>query len=390
MSQNIPSLKDEALTPLERVQTVIELKEPDRVPVFPIIDTIPCKIGGITTKDWLFNPQKAHHALKKAFEYFGGWDHLEFVGGVGGAVPNPYPTIGSPVFQRSLMPGFGLDENSQAIIAHEEEPVFDKNGYEQLIEHGFFRYADFRRAGYLGLFRGSDPDVQSKSIQEAREIYDYWMNEQKISFVGPLVSQPFEVIVHMRTLTKFMLDLMRYRDKIRALLDQVIDGFIEAALRVAHPKIFNLPKPYWILEILCLSGGGGAQRGGRRLYSPKLFEELYWPYLKRMINRFYRAGYRSALHLDTNWDDVLPLIKEVPKGQIAWIETDGTTDLPKAKKLLGDHYAIVGDVPATLLSLGTPKQVEKYCKELIDQCAEGGGFMLATGCNAPPDSKFEN
>ena len=120
MSSFVTPLKDEAMTPAERVRTVIDLKVPDRVPVFPIIDTIPCKLAGITTKEWMFNPEKAHYALKKAFEFFGGWDHLEFVGGTGGAVPNPYPTIGSPIYQRSLMPGLGLDENSQSIIAHEE------------------------------------------------------------------------------------------------------------------------------------------------------------------------------------------------------------------------------------------------------------------------------
>ena len=214
------------MTPVERVRTVIDLKVPDRVPVFPIIDTIPCKLAGITTKEWMFNPEKAHYALKKAFEFFGGWDHLEFVGGIGGAVPNPYPTIGSPIYQRSLMPGLGLDENAQSIIAHEETPVFNEDGYEQLLNHGFLRYADFRRAGYLGLFKLADQEYMVESINRAQEIYDYWINVQKVSFVGPLVSPPFEVIVHMRTLTKFMLDIMRYKEKIKALLDNAVDGFI--------------------------------------------------------------------------------------------------------------------------------------------------------------------
>lgn len=37
---------------------------------------------------------------------------------------------------------------------------------------------------------------------------------------------------------------------------------------------------------------------------------------------------------------------------------------------------VEGDVPATLLSLGTPEQVETYCRKLIDYVGKGGGFIL--------------
>jgi len=47
-------------------------------------------------------------------------------------------------------------------------------------------------------------------------------------------------------------------------------------------------------------------------------------------------------------------------------ETDGTTDIFKAKQMLGGHMCLMGDVPATLFKLGTPQQVESYCQRLID------------------------
>jgi len=51
---------------------------------------------------------------------------------------------------------------------------------------------------------------------------------------------------------------------------------------------------------------------------------------------------------------------------------------------------ISGDVPASLLTLGTPQEVSAYCRRLIDVVGEGGGFMLTTGCECPIDAKREN
>lgn len=51
---------------------------------------------------------------------------------------------------------------------------------------------------------------------------------------------------------------------------------------------------------------------------------------------------------------------------------------------------LMGDVPATLLKLGTVEEVEAYCKKLIDKVGKGGGFILSSGCEVPHDAEFEN
>lgn len=57
---------------------------------------------------------------------------------------------------------------------------------------------------------------------------------------------------------------------------------------------------------------------------------------------------------------------------------------------MGDHICICGDLPATLLSLGTPEEVDAYCERLIREVGRGGGFILSSGCSTPPDAKPEN
>jgi len=48
----------------------------------------------------------------------------------------------------------------------------------------------------------------------------------------------------------------------------------------------------------------------------------------------------------------------------------------------------MGDVGAAMLSLGTPDEVYNYSKKLIKDM--GPGFILSTGCSAPPNAKIEN
>ena len=51
----------------------------------------------------------------------------------------------------------------------------------------------------------------------------------------------------------------------------------------------------------------------------------------------------------------------------------------RAKEVLGDHACIMGNVPPGLLQVGSPQEVEEYCKKLIKVCGKGGGFILANG-----------
>ena len=156
------------------------------------------------------------------------------------------------------------------------------------------------------------------------------------------------------------------------MVDDLICGAIDLA-RSGGPRTFQL-----VLE-----------RGSTFYYPLKLFERFEFPYIKKMVEAFVAGGLTPVLHLDNDWTKNLPYFKELPKGKCA-CELDSTTDIFKAKEILRDHICIKGDVPASLLSLGTPEQVTTYCKKLIDVVGEGGGFILSTGCNCPIDAKFEN
>jgi uroporphyrinogen-III decarboxylase len=63
--------------------------------------------------------------------------------------------------------------------------------------------------------------------------------------------------------------------------------------------------------------------------------------------------------------------------------------MAKAKKVLGDRFCIQGNVPSSLIVTGTPADVKARCRNLIEDCAPGGGYILAAGCVAE-DPKLDN
>ena len=96
-----------------------------------------------------------------------------------------------------------------------------------------------------------------------------------------------------------------------------------------------------------------------------------------------------VFHVDTDWGRDLGNFLQLPKRKFV-LELDGETDIFRAKEILNGHACLSGDVPASLLSLGTPDEVDEYCKKLITVIGKDGGFILRPGCTMPMNAKHEN
>jgi uroporphyrinogen-III decarboxylase len=132
----------------------------------------------------------------------------------------------------------------------------------------------------------------------------------------------------------------------------------------------------------------GGWRGASGLVSPKIWDNLVWPYMYKLALALIERGITPILHLDQNWDRDLERFLELPENKCI-INTDGMTDLRKARKVLGNHVAFMGDVPSQMLTVSTPDEVKDYIRRLLDDIGVKG-VILAAGCDAPTGSKFEN
>jgi len=111
--------------------------------------------------------------------------------------------------------------------------------------------------------------------------------------------------------------------------------------------------------------------------SLKQFEKFYWPTFKELLNRMINEGLIPAPFAEGVYTQRLNHLLELPEKSVLWYFD--RTDMHKAKDVLGGHSPIKGNVPITLIATGTPEQVKACCKDLIDYCGKGGGYIICSG-----------
>ncbi|MFX1326224.1 MAG: hypothetical protein ACFE8N_14840, partial [Promethearchaeota archaeon] len=68
-------MKEEYMTPQERMNAAVNLEQPDRVPIAPIMGMdFPATYYGLNIAELHREPIKAIDAMVKLFDEFGGWD----------------------------------------------------------------------------------------------------------------------------------------------------------------------------------------------------------------------------------------------------------------------------------------------------------------------------
>ncbi|MBD3193420.1 MAG: hypothetical protein GF317_00075 [Candidatus Lokiarchaeota archaeon] len=371
MTQVFDNVKEEAMTSVERILTAMELKETDRVPVWPLIDFLPVKYTDITAEEMLMDPDKSQKAYEWMYNKLGGYDISMPGGGMFMQYFNSFPDFFSAYYLDWRLPGRQLGENQgpQLFEQAHGEGILTVDDYDKIIDEGMLWLANFKRAKMRDLMK--TPKVAEKVALNTKK----WWEEFKVpTFTDSACSPPFELLSMFRGSTNFMKDIYRHPEKIKRTCDFLVDKLIamaEYGPSQADGKTILI----------------GAVRSSADFVSKKHFEEFMLPYLKKMVKRILNDGFIVQLHFDTRWTDRLDLLKELPKGRI-YLHMDERTDIVKAKEILGDHMCIEGNIKPSLFTLGTPKQIVKETKAIIDACAEGGGLMV--GSEIPDDAKLEN
>ena len=204
----------------------------------------------------------------------------------------------------------------------------------------------------------------------------YWRQRGLPVMFHAGVAPPFDIFSLSRSLRPFYRDLFDMPDKVKKAVDVGTEAMIALGISNAKRAKGNRVAVF-------------AMRSSASFISPKLFDEISFPSIKRMVEGFHAAGIVSVLHCDGNWDLMLPRFRELPRASCI-VELDGASNIRKAREVLAGHLCIKGDVRAALLALGEKEEVETYCNELIDFMGHDGGFILGSGCEVPTTAKPEN
>lgn len=355
--------EEETMTPRERVETVLDIKEPDRVPVVAAFHAAQARLTGMTLEEFFFDVPKSYEATKKVWEMFGGWDLYSGCSPILGYYL-PWPNSHSMVYFDWTLPKGNTPEQM-----HEKE-LMKRSEYDLVIEKGF---APFKRRPEL------EKDFMNYVGQFASLDTGDWLREMDVlSMFHGAIEPPVDVISFLRSINKFLIDVVEMPDKIVEACEATVDEML-GTLDVQLQFLGGGKGPKVVLY--------GFSRIATNLMSPKKFE-LFWPHIKKITEAIIDKGCIVQFHLDNDYTDVLEYFTEFPKGK-TWFHLD-LTDIFKAKEILGDRACLMGNIPPQITGLGTPKEVEDYCRKQIEGCMEGGGYILCSACVLPDDISAAN
>jgi hypothetical protein len=234
----------------------------------------------------------------------------------------------------------------------------------------------------------SRPEVKQsvERLMDAGRLFQPWLDglvdvSARIKAQGfpdlfaAMAEAPFDVIGDsLRGTRGIMLDLYQRPEKVIEAADRVVDVVFYTVMENTTPD--SPPGVFMPLH-----------KGLDSFMSREHFKTFYWPSLRRLVMKLIDEGFVPWLFTEGRYNTRLDIINHLPKGKaVYWM---ATTDMMKAKEMLGPVGCLQGNVPVSMMTASTPEEVTAYCRDLIDKVGAGGGYILDLGAG-PENARSEN
>lgn len=370
----------------KRFIDAVQLRVPDRVPSSVHLSYFPARFTGITYKDFYYDFPKWKAAYMKTALWLQP-DRVEWFPNQSGVVMEQMDT------KTMAWPGHGVGINSSHQFVEREYMKAEE--YDEFLRD----QSDFNVRALMPRFHGlleplkklpplesmmnfipyntlADPEfskmlqkllaVAQEAVKWQQQAVEMFVELHKNGFPGRSAGVgggvPYDMISDfLRGMRGGMLDMYRCPDKLLAAIEKLSEQTVKRI--AAGPKATEFTTSFIALH-----------RGSDGFMSLQQFEKFYWPYLMKLVHALVEAGYIPEVFFEGDYTQRLEYLRQLPKGKV--IARFDRTDMEKAKKILGGHVCIQGNVPASLLQTGTKEEVIQYCKWLIDVAGEGGGLIL--------------
>ena len=186
-------------------------------------------------------------------------------------------------------------------------------------------------------------------------------------FAGGATKAPYDILGDtMRGTRGLMLDKFRQPDKVLEACERLVPLAIDWGVRACdvnrHPLVF-IP----------------LHKGADGFLSDEDFRTFYWPTLKKVLLGLIEQGIVPLCFAEGAYNERLEAIHdpEIPAGKMIWMFD--ATNMHEARKHLGGYQCFGGNVPGALITTGTPQEMDDYVRQLIEDVAAPGGFILGSG-----------
>ncbi len=129
----------------------------------------------------------------------------------------------------------------------------------------------------------------------------------------------------------------------------------------------------------------------RPMISLDHFKEFVNRYNRPLVEKAHEKGLKVVRHSDGNLWPLMDTLLETGYDGINPLEPQAGMEIKKVKAWCGDRICLLGNIDCVdLLPSGTPEQVEQAVIQVIEDGAEGGGLIICSSNSLHPGVNPEN
>ncbi|MBU0992413.1 MAG: uroporphyrinogen decarboxylase family protein [Proteobacteria bacterium] len=331
------------LTSLERVLTTIRHKEPDRVPVAPLANAVARRIIGVSFPEYSTIAEKAADVFTASVDF-----------------------VGADLIVTLLDLSVEAADFGQEIV-YPEQSTAQPNYLNPLIrdvdDYLKIKSIDFSKA---------------KRMNEFVKLCEIMVNRMGFkTLVSGFIFGPLGILSMMRGANHFFKDCLNYPKNVKKACGAITETLVEFAQAQCDTGI-----PALAIDTLFASWNA----------LPKnVWEELEGPFAREIAMCIKKNGGVVGIHNCGHNLYFDAQIRSMEPEIISFAQLPDDCKTPQEMKArYGDYITLVGYIPTPILVNGTPQQVMDECKKQIDILAKDGGYILAPGCEYPPNISLEN
>ncbi len=333
-----------SMTGLERIGTVLQGGIPDRVPACPLVCGASRRVYGVTYDEWSQDAEVAAKSMIQAHDLI-GFD------GILGLVDL---SVEAADFGQSMV--YPIEDT-----AH---PDYDDPFIKSPDDYARIERIDVAKA----------PRMQH-SLKYMKMICDAKAAENAV--MG-FVYGPLGILNMMRGAEKLFKDCYKHPEEVIAASEVITDVLVDYIKEYAKTGVHAI-----VLDTLFAS---------QSIMSKKMWNKMEAPFAKRLADEIRANDMMVMVHNCGNgiYFDVQIEAMDPVAISFAYPPDDCET-MEDAKKKWGDKTCLCGYAsPATYAFLGSPEEMKMECKKEIEELGKDGGFVLATGCEYPPNGSLMN
>jgi len=342
----LAGLRQDTMTPSERMDALFAGKTVDRVPHFNFLNSISAANTGMTRGEFYSDVERNFWAQVKTQEQYG--------------------YCGYPIYWFAVMSTWDYGGEIRWPEGDEQAPQVVRFPVNSVEDAEKLELPDVKTAGTLPIMMAFSTLQQQ---QKMRILYSGGGPVTILNLANPQLLLPW---------------MKKKPELVHRLCRLTTDFTLKVAKHWVDTFGAETVMPFFV------QGGTMAN-----LISLQRFEQFLFPYWQEIHEKLLGMGIKNMLfHVCGTTEDALPLLAQLPAGTS---EKPGIATCPhninleEFVKYFGDKCIVAGNIEPAQIMLNSPEHIYELCKEAIQKGKSSPrGFMLSAGCEIPPLSSPYN